>query len=81
MTLTDIILLMIWTTMLLAIFKFMKAEITINYKQEFSDEDRRLLEDLYNNDGDPKEKYDVNEAFDNLVKTVNDIMLDSTEEA
>lgn len=81
MTLTDIILLMIWTTMLLAIFKFMKAEITINYKQEFSDEDRKLLEDLYNNDGDPKEKYDVNEAFDNLVKTVNDIMLDSTEEA
>lgn len=81
MTLTDIILLMIWTTMLLAIFKFMKAEITINYKQEFSDEDRKLLEDLYNNDGDPKEKYDINEAFDNLVKTVNDIMLDSTEEA
>lgn len=81
MALTDIILLMIWTTMLLAIFKFMKAEITINYKQEFSDEDRKLLEDLYNNDGDPKEKYDVNEAFDNLVKTVNDIMLDSTEEA
>lgn len=79
MTLTDIILLMIWTTMLLALFKFMRAEITINYKQEFSDEDRQLLEDLYNNEGDPKQNYDPQEAFDSIVQTVNDIMLDKEE--
>lgn len=80
-TLTDIILIMILNVMMYGLFKLMKADITITYKQEFSEEDRQLLEDLYNNEGDPKSEYDMKDAFDAVVRTVNDIMLDNNEEA
>lgn len=81
MTITAVILLMIWTTMLFAMFKFMKANITITYKQEFSDEDRQLLEDLYNNNGDIKDhEQDVQDSIDTVIKTVNDLFLDVTED-
>lgn len=81
MTITDFILIMILTVIMFGLFKFMNANITIIYKQEFSEEDRQLLEDLYNNEGEPKDQYDVKEAFDELVKNVNNIMLDNNEEA
>ena len=81
MTLTDILLIMILNIMMFGLFKFMKADITITYKQEFSAEDRQLLEDLYNKDGELKEQYDVSEALDAIVKSVNDIMLDNEEES
>ena len=81
MTITDFILIMILMVIMFGLFKLMNANITIVYKQEFSEEDRQLLEDLYNKDGDIKKQYDVNEAFDDLVKSVNDLMLDKDEEA
>lgn len=81
MTITDFILIMILMVIMFGLFKFMNANITIVYKQEFSEEDRQLLEDLYNKEGDPKSQYAVKDAFDELVKSVNDIMLDNNEEA
>lgn len=81
MTITDFILMTILIVIMFGLFKFMNANITIVYKQEFSEEDRQLLEDLYNNEGDPKDQDDVNAAFDNLIKSVNDLMLDNDEEA
>lgn len=81
MTITDFILMTILIVIMFGLFKLMNANITIVYKQEFSEEDRQLLEDLYNNEGDPKDQDDVNAAFDNLIKSVNDLMLDNDEEA
>lgn len=79
---TEYLLIILVTFVIIyALIKGCNININISVKQEFSAEDRQLLEDLYNNEGDPKEQYDVNEAFDNLVKSVNDIMLDSNEEA
>lgn len=81
MTITDFILMTILIVIVFGFFKLMNANITIVYKQEFSDEDRQLLEDLYNNEGDPKSQYNVDKAFDSLIKSVNDLMLDNDEEA
>lgn len=81
MTITDFILMTILIVIMFGLFKLMNANITIVYKQEFSEEDRQLLEDLYNNEGDPKDQDDVNAVFDNLIKSVNDLMLDNDEEA
>lgn len=81
MTITDFILMTILIVIVFGLFKLMNANITIVYKQEFSDEDRQLLEDLYNNEGDPKSQYNVDKAFDSLIKSVNDLMLDNDEEA
>lgn len=79
---TEYLLIILVTFVIIyALIKGCNININISVKQEFSAEDRQLLEDLYNNEGDPKEQYDVNQAFDNLVKSVNDIMLDSNEEA
>lgn len=64
-----------------ALIKGCNININISVKQEFSAEDRQLLEDLYNNEGDPKDQYDTNAVFDNLIKSVNDLMLDNDEEA
>lgn len=77
---TDILLMAILCTILFVSFKFMNASITITYKQEFSEEDRQLLEDLYNKDGDMKDKLDMNEALDTAVRAINDIMLDNEED-
>lgn len=79
---TEYLLIILVTFVIIyALIKGCNININISVKQEFSAEDRQLLEDLYNNEGDPKEQFNVNEAFDNLVKSVNDIMLDNNEEA
>ncbi len=58
------------------------VNINISVKQEFSAEDRQLLEDIYNKDGDFKNSdNDVMETLDNVVKAVNNIMLDNEEES
>ncbi len=61
-----------------ALVKGCHINININVKQEFSQEDRALLEDLYNKDGDAKEK-DMQESLDDILKTVNSIMLGDEE--
>ena len=80
-TLTNILLIVIIQIMMFGLFKFMKSEITIVYKQEFSDEDRQLIEDLYNNDGDMKDREHVMmEALDEAVRNINSIILDAEDE-
>ena len=50
--------------------------MNISVKQEFSKEDRQLLEDLFNEKGEIKDKdNDVQSSFDELVKNVNNLML------
>lgn len=50
------------------------VNININVKQEFSSEDRQLLEDLFNKDGDPKTVEDTVNV-DEVLKNINDFML------
>lgn len=76
-----LLIILITFVIIYALIKGCNININVSVKQEFSAEDRQLLEDLYNNDGDPKKKYDINEAFDAIVQSVNDIMLDNNEEA
>ena len=62
--------------MMVAIFMG-EHNITVVAKQEFSAEDRQLLEDLYNEQGDLKSKdADIRDALDQAVKNINEIMLD-----
>ena len=61
---------------LYALLKGCNFNINISVKQEFSQEDRKLLEDLFNEKGDIKDKeHDVQNSFDELIKNVNNIML------
>lgn len=79
---TEYLLIILVTFVIIyALIKGCNININISVKQEFSAEDRQLLEDLYNKEGEPKSQYNVKEAFDDLVKSVNDIMLDNEEEA
>ena len=57
--------------------------INIVLKQEFSDSDRQLLEDLYNKDGELKDKRETQmlEALDDAVRSINNIMLGIEEES
>jgi hypothetical protein len=57
--------------------------INIVLKQEFSDSDRQLLEDLYNKDGELKDKRETQmlEALDDAVRSINNIMLGTEEES
>lgn len=64
-----------------ALVKGCDININISVKQEFSAEDRQLLEDVFNKEGDPKKGFDTQEAFDEAVKAINDIMLGNEEEA
>lgn len=50
------------------------VNININVKQEFSSEDRQLLEDLFNKDGDPK-TVEATVNVDEVLKNINDFML------
>lgn len=50
------------------------VNININVKQEFSSEDRQLLEDLFNKDGDPK-TVEETVNVDEVLKNINDFML------
>lgn len=61
-----------------ALVKGCNINININYKQEFSQEDRALLEDLFNKDGEPKDKVEE-VSFDEVLRNVNAIMLGDEE--
>lgn len=50
------------------------VNININVKQEFSNDDRQLLEDLFNKDGDPK-TVEETVNVDEVLKNINDFML------
>lgn len=59
-----------------ALIKGCSVNINISVKQEFSNEDRQLLEDLFNEKGEIKDRdNDVQSSFDELVKNVNNLML------
>ena len=64
-----------------ALIKGTVVNINVTVKQEFSAEDRQLLEDVFNKDGEVKGQYDTQEAFDQAVKAINDLMLGSEEES
>ena len=80
---TEYLLIILVTFVIIyALVKGCSININISVKQEFSAEDRQLLEDIYNQEGDFKNKdNDIMEALDGVVKAVNDIMLDSEEES
>lgn len=89
---TDYILTLIFTMMLVSlagavviICWLLKSihNINIIIKQEFSDSDRQLLEDLYNQDGELKDKRETQmlEALDGAVRSINNIMLGTEEES
>ena len=71
-----LLIILIVFVIIYALIKGCNINININIKQEFSNEDRQLLEDLFNKDGDLKDKDDeARAALDELVQTVNSIML------
>lgn len=54
------------------------GDISVTVKQEFSESDRQLLEDIYNEKGDLKNNdAEVLEALDEAVKNINNIMYDT----
>ena len=65
---------------LYALIKGTVVNINVTVKQEFSAEDRPLLEDVFNKEGDVKDEFDTKEAFDEAVKAINDIMLGNEED-
>lgn len=76
-----ILIVMVIFVIIYALAEGCNVNINISVKQEFSAEDRQLLEDVFNKDGEIKKDYDVKEAFDSVVKSINDIMLDNEEES
>ena len=64
-----------------ALIKGTVVNINVTVKQEFSAEDRQLLEDVFNKEGELDAKYDTKEAFDQAVKAINDLMLGIEEES
>ena len=77
-----LLIILVTFVIIYALVKGCSVNINISVKQEFSAEDRKLLEDLYNGEGDFKDsKQDVQDSLDNMIKTINDIMLDNTEES
>ena len=63
-----------------ALIKGCTININVSLKQEFSAEDRELLEDLFNKEGEPKDKSaQVKDALDEVLKNVNAIMLGDEE--
>lgn len=64
-----------------ALVKGCNININVTLKQEFSEDDRQLLEDIYNKDGDLKDRETVMmEALDNAVRNINNIMLDAEDD-
>lgn len=73
--------LLIFLVIVYAFVKGCNININVTLKQEFNDEERQLLEDLYNNDGDLKKRDDtVVEALDEAVRNINNIILGVEEE-
>lgn len=67
---------------LYALIKGTVVNINVTVKQELSAEDRQLLEDIYNSEGDLKGGYDTKAAIDEAVKTINSLMMgEDTEES
>lgn len=64
-----------------ALVKGCNININVTVKQEISEDDRQLLEDIYNNDGDMKNREAVMmDALDNAVRNINNIMLDAEDD-
>ena len=71
-----LLMICIFFVIVYALVKGCNVNININVKQEFSQEDRQLLEDLFNEQGEYKDnKNDVQESLDELIKNVNSVML------
>lgn len=65
-----------------ALLKGCNININISVKQEFSLEDRQLLEDLYNEKGDMKDReMDMLETLDGAIREINNIMTGTEEES
>jgi len=79
---TIVLIYAISTTLLLAYLILGDHSINIVYKQQFSEEDRKLLEDLYNEDGEFKNKnMDMLETLDGAIREINSIMTGVEEES
>ena len=71
-----ILIIFVIFVVLYALIKGTVVNINVTVKQEFSAEDRQLLEDIYNRDGDIKNNYsDTMNAVDEVVKSINELML------
>ena len=71
------IFLIILLFVVLSVYLDKSIKIVITHKQEFTESDRQLLEDLYNQNGDPQSSDAVlQDSLDEMVRTVNSIMLD-----
>ena len=71
-----LLMICIFFVIVYALIKGCSVNININVKQEFSQEDRQLLEDIFNEQGEYKDnKNDVQESLDELIKNVNSVML------
>lgn len=71
---------LLFLTLFLVVLKGVHLNINLVMTQQLSDEDRHLLEDLYNTQGDPKDNKLLPDELYDVVKSVNDIMLGSDEE-
>lgn len=69
----------IFFVIIYALVKGCSININISVKQEFSQEDRKLLEDLFNENGDPKESNET-VAVDEVLRSINDFMLGNEED-
>lgn len=70
-----ILILLVGFVIIYALAEGCNVNINISVKQEFSSEDRALLEDLFNKDGDPKDTYEKAVNVDEVLKNINDFML------
>lgn len=76
-----LLIILITFVIIYALIKGCNININVTFKQEFSEDDRQLLEDLYNKDGDMKDRETVMmEALDNAVRNINNIILDTEED-
>lgn len=69
-----LLIILIVFVIIYALVEGCNVNININVKQEFSSEDRQLLEDLFNKDGDPK-TVEATVNVDEVLKNINDFML------
>lgn len=76
-----LLIILITFVIIYALVKGCTVNINITVKQEFSAEDRQLLEDVFNKDGDPKDGFNFADSLDSVVRSINDIMLDNEEES
>ena len=75
-----LLIILVTFVIIYALVKGCHVNINITVKQEFSHEDRQLLEDLFNDKGDVNEReLDIKNTLDDVVKNINAIMLDEEE--